>query len=205
MQVVNSLVDFMAKVKKSDVIKVNKNIDFVITNIVASANLGIELDLFTLTEKIKGIEYEPEQFPGAILKFKDPKASLLLFKNGKIVCVGCKTRGLIEKTVNKTKKMLMPYASKIITHKKPDINITNIVASADLHMNLDLYKISYKMNDVEYEPEQFPGAILKFKDPKASLLLFKNGRVICAGARDEKDIKTVLKKVRKILENYTSK
>jgi len=195
----------MVKKKDEETYKVGKNIDFVITNIVASASLGIELDLFTLTQKVKGVEYEPEQFPGAILKFKDPKASLLLFKNGKIVCVGCKTRTLIEKTVNKTKKMLMPYASKIINHRKPDIQITNIVASADLHMNLDLYKISYKLKDVEYEPEQFPGAILKFKDPKASLLLFKNGKVICAGARDEEDIKTVLKRVRKILENYTSK
>ena len=73
-----------------------KKPDFVITNIVASAALGLELDLFQLAAKIKGVEYEPEQFPGAILKFDDPKASLLLFKNGKIVCVGCKKRKLIE-------------------------------------------------------------------------------------------------------------
>ena len=65
-----------------------KNPEFVITNMVASASLGLELDLYALANKIREIEYEPEQFPGAILKFKDPKASLLLFKNGKVVCVG---------------------------------------------------------------------------------------------------------------------
>ena len=52
-----------------------KQPDFVITNMVASASLGLELDLYALASKIPEIEYEPEQFPGAILKFKEPKAS----------------------------------------------------------------------------------------------------------------------------------
>ena len=81
-----------------------KKPEFVITNMVASASLGLELDLFQLAHKIKEIEYEPEQFPGAILKFQEPKASLLLFKNGKIVCVGCKKRSLVEKTIEKNRE-----------------------------------------------------------------------------------------------------
>ena len=182
-----------------------KKPEFVITNMVASANLGLELDLYSLAQKMKEVEYEPEQFPGAILKFKEPKATLLLFKNGKIVCVGCKRRDIIEKTVEKTIKMLTPYATKIITKKKPEIDITNIVASANLNMGLDLYKIAYKVRDVEYEPEQLPGAILKFKDPKASLLLFKNGKVICAGAKKEKEIKIVLQKAQNMLRKYADK
>ena len=101
-----------------------KKPDFVITNIVASASLGLELDLYALASKIKEIEYEPEQFPGAILKFKEPKASLLLFKNGKVVCVGCKKRELIEKTIDKTIKMLTPYARRITKTKKPIIATT---------------------------------------------------------------------------------
>ncbi len=183
----------------------SKQPDFVITNMVASASLGLELDLYALANKIPEIEYEPEQFPGAILKFKDPKASLLLFKNGKVVCVGCKRRDMIEKTIQKTIKMLTPYAKKITKTKKPHIEITNIVASASLGLELDLYKIAYKIKDVEYEPEQFPGAILKFKDPKASLLLFKNGKVICAGAKNEKEIKLVLIKAKQLLKPYAEK
>ncbi|MBI2079660.1 TATA-box-binding protein [Candidatus Micrarchaeota archaeon] len=183
----------------------SKKPNFVITNMVASASLGLELDLYALAQKIREIEYEPEQFPGAILKFKDPKASLLLFKNGKVVCVGCKKREIIEKTIDKTIKMLTPYAKRILTKKKPEIEITNIVASASLDMDLDLYKIAYKVPDVEYEPEQFPGAILKFKDPKASLLLFKNGKVICAGAKKEKEIRDVLQKAKNLLKKYAEK
>ena len=62
-------------------------------NIVASAALGVELDLYTIASKVPDVEYEPEQFPGAILKFLSPKTSLLLFKNGKIICTGGRSRG----------------------------------------------------------------------------------------------------------------
>ena len=192
----------MAEKKKS---KKKKGPDFVITNIVASASLGLELDLFSLAQKIKGIEYEPEQFPGAIYKVKDKKATLLLFKNGKVVCVGCKKRSVIQKTVEEARKMLLPYAKKITSNKKPKIEITNIVTAANLNMELDLYKTAYKLPDVEYEPEQFPGAILKFKNPKASLLLFKNGKVICAGAKNEEEIRKALRKAKRLLAPYAEK
>lgn len=182
--------------------KQKDDIDFEITNIVSAGYLGLELDLFLLAQKIKEIEYEPEQFPGAILKFKDPKASLLLFKNGKAVCVGCKDEKTIENVLVKTYNLLKPYAKVIKTQKTPTFQITNIVASGNLHINIDLFEIAYKLKDVEYEPEQFPGAILKFRDSKVSLLLFKNGKVIAAGATSEKQIKEVLKKAKELLLKF---
>ncbi|MEM2908919.1 MAG: hypothetical protein QW590_00560 [Candidatus Bilamarchaeaceae archaeon] len=183
--------------------KLEKKRDFVITNIVASASLGLELDLFQIHDKVKDVEYEPEQFPGAILKFDEPKATLLLFKNGKVVCVGCKKKSQMEQAVEKARKMLLPYAKKILTTRKPKIEITNIVAAAELGLTLDLYKIAEKADNVEYEPEQFPGAILKFRDPKVSLLLFKNGKVICAGAKTEEEIRKALGMAKRALKSYS--
>ncbi len=182
-----------------------KGIDYTITNIVASSNLGLELDLFLIATKIPEVEYEPEQFPGAILKYEEPKATILLFKNGKIVCVGCKSEAKIAETIAKTVKLLTPYAKKIIKKtKRPEFEITNIVASANLGMGLDLYTIASEVENVEYEPEQFPGAILKFRDPKASLLLFKNGKVICAGSKDERSIEQALMKAKRLLKPYST-
>jgi transcription initiation factor TFIID TATA-box-binding protein len=86
-------------------------------------------------------------------------------------------------------------ASKIDTRFK----IENIVASANLGIELDLYSIAQKVRDVEYEPEQFPGAILKLKDPRASLLLFKNGKIICTGSKSEKEVKFALERAVKLL------
>jgi transcription initiation factor TFIID TATA-box-binding protein len=178
---------------------------FKIENIVASSELGLELDLYTIAYKLHDVEYEPEQFPGAILKLKEPKTSLLLFKNGKIICAGGKNERDVTEAIAKTMQMLEKY-SKITPPKnfKPKFVIQNIVASAALGVELDLYGIASEVPDVEYEPEQFPGAILKFLVPKTSLLLFKNGKIICTGGRSEADVSAALHQAAKLLAPYSS-
>lgn len=178
---------------------------FKIENIVASSELGLELDLYTIAYKLHDVEYEPEQFPGAILKLSEPKTSLLLFKNGKIICAGGKNEREVGKAIETTMQMLVKY-SKITPPKnfKPKFIIQNIVASAELGVELDLYGIASEVPDVEYEPEQFPGAILKFQSPKTSLLLFKNGKIICTGGRSEADVSAALNQAAKLLAPYSS-
>ena len=85
---------------------------------------------------------------------------------------------------------------------RPEFRVENIVASADLGADLDLYAIAKASADVDYEPEQFPGAICKIHDPKAALLLFKNGKIICTGAKTEADIRKAINQVIKIVKNY---
>jgi len=75
-------------------------IKFKIENIVASANLEVELDLYAIAREVDNVEYEPEQFPGAILKLKDPKTSLLLFKNGKLICTGAKSAEDVDRSIH---------------------------------------------------------------------------------------------------------
>ena len=178
---------------------------FKVENIVASADLQLDLDLYSIAFKVYDVEYEPEQFPGAIFKMKEPRSSLLLFKNGKIICTGCKNEKEVQTAVNKTQKMLFTYAKNIRKKSKANFVIENIVASANFAVMLDLYGIASSVHDVEYEPEQFPGAIFKMTDPlKSSLLLFKNGKIICTGCKNEKQVQIVLNKTASILEKYAS-
>ena len=81
--------------------KMAKRIKFVIQNIVAAANLAVELDLYAIAREVDNVEYEPEQFPGAILKLKEPKTSLLLFKNGKLICTGARSEKDVSRAINK--------------------------------------------------------------------------------------------------------
>jgi transcription initiation factor TFIID TATA-box-binding protein len=53
--------------------------------------------------------------------------------------------------------------------------------------------------NVEYEPEQFPGAIMRLKEPKMTITLFKNGKINCAGAAKDSDIPKGIVNVSKIL------
>ncbi len=84
-----------------------------------------------------------------------------------------------------------------------DYQIVNLVASADLNQELDLYGIAMEVENVEYEPEQFPGAILKLRDIGTTLLLFKTGRIICTGGEEEEDVKKSMEKVEDLIKDYT--
>jgi transcription initiation factor TFIID TATA-box-binding protein len=190
----------LAKTKSTK--RKGKAMDYTIVNLVASANLNATLDLYNLAITIPNIEYEPEQFPGAILKLKEPKVSMLLFKNGKVICSGAASEKEIELGIKKASKLIHEIQKSVKVLKKVEYNVVNLVATANLNMTLDLFSLAMGLDNVEYEPEQFPGAILRINEPKITLLLFKNGKVICAGAKREallrQGLETAVKIIRKV-------
>ena len=81
-----------------------------ILNIVATADLGLEVDLESISSirEIKAI-YEPEQFPGAIIKISMGEvnmATILLFASGKLICVGLKNLEYIKEAIEKLLKLI---------------------------------------------------------------------------------------------------
>ena len=101
----------------------------------------------------------------------------------------------------------MAKASKPVKPVKKvntSFKVENIVASANLMVELDLFNIAMEVDNVEYEPEQFPGAIMRLKDIGTTLLLFKNGKVICSGAKSEKQIEMSIKRAVELLKDFVS-
>jgi transcription initiation factor TFIID TATA-box-binding protein len=88
-----------------------------------------------------------------------------------------------------------------MTFTKPIIEIVNVVASASIDEKLDLNKIQEKFPDVEYHPEQFPGAVFRLQSPKTATLLFRTGKMVCTGSKSEEmavnAVNSVVKKLRK--------
>ena len=74
-----------------------------VQNIVASSDLGQEIDLnaIAITLGLDRVEYEPEQFPGLVYRIEEPKVVLLLFGSGKMVCTGAKKPQDVETAVLK--------------------------------------------------------------------------------------------------------
>jgi len=66
------------------------------------------------------------------------------------------------------------------------INIENVVATATLHQNIDLNSIVRVFPGVEYRPEQFPGLVYRLKKPKTTTLIFSSGKMVCTGAKSER-------------------
>jgi len=170
-----------------------------IVNLVASSSLGTTLDLYNLAAAVPEIEYEPEQFPGAILKIKEPKVSLLLFKNGKTIISGAASEADIQAGIKKATKIISEIQKDVKPKQKATYEIVNLVATSTLNKQIDLFNAAMTLDDIEYEPEQFPGAIVRLYKPKLTMLLFKNGKLICAGAKSEDDIAKGIGKVKKLL------
>jgi len=75
------------------------------------------------------------------------------------------------------------------------IRIENVVASATLNQRIDLNAIVKGYPGVEYRPEQFPGLVFRLKRPKTATLIFNSGKMVCTGAKSEKESKRAVMKV----------
>ncbi len=145
-------------------------------------------------------EYEPEQFPGLIYRLHEPKTAVLIFRSGKVNCTGAKNLENVKLTIDTIIQKLKKAGIKVYDH--PDIVVQNIVAVYDLESDLNLTDIamSLGLENVEYEPEQFPGLVYRVEEPKVVLLLFGSGKVVCTGAKEESEIEQAVIKVKKELQ-----
>ncbi|MEE8402357.1 MAG: TATA-box-binding protein [Candidatus Hydrothermarchaeaceae archaeon] len=75
------------------------------------------------------------------------------------------------------------------------VKVENVVASTALGRQIDLEYISATLSGAEYEPEQFPGLVFRLKEPKVTSLMFRNGKIICAGAKSVKDVEAAIEKI----------
>ena len=61
------------------------------------------------------------------------------------------------------------------------IKIQNVVVSTHIDAVFPLTKIAEAYEDAEYEPEAFPGLVVRLKDPNITALVFRSGTVVCVG------------------------
>jgi transcription initiation factor TFIID TATA-box-binding protein len=160
--------------------------EITIVNIVISSSLEKDIPLEKMAATLPNTEYNPEQFPGLVLRIKDPKTSALIFSSGKIVCTGARNLEDVDKSIQSIIKSL----KKLDIHVSiiPEITVQNIVASGSIGMDLNLNVLGLKLPNTEYEPEQFPGLVHKLKGTNATFLLFSNGKIVCTGTKTEQQV-----------------
>jgi transcription initiation factor TFIID TATA-box-binding protein len=171
-----------------------------IENVVASTNVGQELDLDSVAFDLDGVDYDPEQFPGLVYRTNDPEAAALIFRSGKIVCTGADSVDAVHESIDVVFDVFSNL--DIDVPDEPDVAVQNIVSSGDLgtDLNLNAMAIGLGLEDVEYEPEQFPGLVYRPEDHDVVLLLFGSGKVVITGATEPDDAHRALDVVRKELD-----
>lgn len=169
-----------------------------IENVVATATLDHRLDLLGITKAFRNVDYRPKRFPGLVFRLKRPKTSTLIFRSGKMVCTGANSERQARSAIKKVLRLLKKGGFIILS--KPKVEIVNVVASGDVGERIDLEMAADIMRNVIYEPEQFPGLIHRMEKPKVVILLYASGKLVCTGAKLEKQVYSALKKISMLLE-----
>ena len=78
---------------------------------------------------------------------------------------------------------------------KASTRIENVVASVTLNQRIDLSAVAKGCPGVEYRPKRFPGLVFRLKKPKTTTLIFNSGKMVCTGAKSEKESRRAVMKV----------
>ena len=173
-----------------------------IVNVVASTKLAEAFDLPKIELDLEGAEYNKMKFPGLVYRVKTPKAAFLIFTSGKIVCTGSKNIEDVRTVITTLANTLKSIGFEKID-LDPEIHIQNIVASADLKtdLNLNAVALGLGLENIEYEPEQFPGLVYRIKQPKVVVLIFSSGKLVITGGKSPEECEEGARIVRMQLEN----
>jgi transcription initiation factor TFIID TATA-box-binding protein len=170
-----------------------------IKNVVASFILDRELDLEEVHSKFKEESLFDEQifnYGVVVLRVKKPKMSFLIYRTGKIICTGAES---IQAAKGSDKYLIRRFRrAGLKAGLKSRAEIQNIVSVMDLGVPLNLELVAHQMPEIEYEVEQFPGAIYRHPlggDSKATALLFGSGKVVCVGCRRKEELSQIFRKI----------
>src|SRR3989344_5963092 len=180
-----------------------KKSNLAVQNIVATTSLGKQISLTKLARTQNNTEYNPEQFPGLVLRVKKPKSAVLVFSSGNLVCTGTKSIAQVKEVIKEVIKQLRKINVRITT--VPKITVQNIVASGSINVNLNLNYLALELENTEYEPEQFPGLVYKLVEPNATFLLFSNGKLVCTGTKNRAQLEDSMSQLQKKIKEITKK
>ncbi|ABO34924.1 TATA-box binding protein [Methanococcus maripaludis C5] len=167
-----------------------------IVNVVGSCDLKTPMNLEKIYPLIENSEYDPERYHCIYIRTPGIKRLVTIFKSGKLNTAG-------SKSIEEAKSAVLEIVDKLnelgFTDKRPEVKIYNIVANISFNKKFDLEEISENFG-AEYEPEQFPGVVLKINDPKATFLIFKSGKIVINGVKSNEELENA---VRWICENLS--
>ena len=176
-----------------------KDLDLRIENVVATASLEQKIDLPSIMKVFRNVEYRPRRFPGLVFRMKKPKTATLIFTTGKMVCTGAKSAKMAISAVRKVVRELRKEG--FIIKRRPKIKIVNIVGTANVGGKVDLEAAAAIMDNIMYEPEQFPGLIYRIQEPKVVMLIFSSGKTVITGGKTREQVEEAVEMVRGFLRD----
>ena len=171
-------------------------------NVVATFNLDVShIDLNTLASKTPFVEYNPKKFAAATARILAPRTTALCFASGNMVCTGAKDE---HRSLLAARKYVHAFRRFGFDVRFRNFTIQNLVASTSVGGLLMLEEMADAYGALAgYEPDMFPGLILRIQRPKVVYLCFRSGKVVITGARTRQMIFDSFREVySRILVNF---
>jgi transcription initiation factor TFIID TATA-box-binding protein len=165
-----------------------------VVNVVVKVKLPGRADLIKLTGTVPNSSYSPKTFPAAVIKDYEhdgERVSFLVFSSGNVICIGGKDPEKAKRAAKAFAKALMEKG--VVERGEAEPSVENIVAMFNLGAKVDLERASQAMENVMYEPEMFPGMLIRVG--KKAVLVFHSGKGIVAGARSVEEAEAIARDV----------
>ncbi len=180
---------------------ISKKYGPIIRNVVSTANLNQKVNIVKLSGLSCGI-YDRDIYGGRCGYVKTPEMEgrVTIFPSGKMISIGSKSIKKSANQLNNAKFYLVQENLIDDVELKPKTR--NIVATFDFGGKVSLNKLTKKIPEGVYNPDIFPGFILKGK-PSCSFLVFGTGKIVCAGGKSLNEVSVkgldLIKKLKKLL------
>jgi transcription initiation factor TFIID TATA-box-binding protein len=167
-------------------------------NIVAGGDLNRELNLEAIKSELSSNETLSSEFSGGgswqlLIQFEE-RGTVILYRTGKYILRGGSNFQNLRKLKIEFLQALEEIGA-ISDINDVSFNIQNIVFLEEFSSSINLNEtvVQLGMENVEYEPEQFPGLIYRPEDFDLVMLIFASGKIIITGSTIEENVASAIK------------
>ena len=165
-----------------------------IVNIVATVILAEPLDLNKVHENLPGSKFPKAGSPWLQYRLQPENYYTTFYKSGKFLITGVTSLEVIRPIADRIISILKRNSIDV---KISDVRVHNFVVVDSIGHTVQFDKIIASLQDwnIEYEPEQFPGMIIK--ESGHSFLLFSSGKIVLTGVKNVESIQPALNSFKK--------
>ncbi len=167
-----------------------------IEDVTVTTDIKTEIPLEKMVSSEENADYDADGSKGIVYRIEKPRATALIFSDGKIVCTGTKSIREAEVAVKNVVEKIKEAGVKI--RSEPDMEIEKIVAAFRLRDPLNPEEVSSKLEGAEYDPEKVRAAVYRLDTPESDFLILEK-KIICTGCQSIKDVQKAIVKVKEKL------
>ena len=169
-----------------------------VKNIVAKLDLNIELDLSYLESELPNSSYEPVDRPSLVFR-PDDLSTVLIMRSGVLSFTGGSSIADLRDTHQRMSDELEMIGIDEMSNVD-DLELVNVVSTFDMDTDVNLEHLSLQLGleNVEYEPEQFPGLVHRIGNGPV-VLVFSSGKAVITGARSTEEILDAAATIRELI------